>query len=457
MKQTSTLSEKIKQFSYILIPILITQLAMYAMNFFDTMMSGQYAKNDLAGVAIGSSLWVPVYTGLSGILLAVTPIVAQLVGAKKNKEVPFSVIQGIYAGVSLALFVLLIGSLALEPILQSMTLEPEVRSIAKHYLIALSFGIIPLFVFNVLRSFIDALGMTRTTMIITLLTLPINVIFNYLLIFGKLGMPELGGVGSGYASAITYWLVTFIAIMVVHRQKPFNQYHIFKRLYAISFKKWKEIFLLGVPIGMSIFFETSIFSAVTLFMSTFGTEVIAAHQAALNFSSLLYMMPLSISMSLTIVVGFEIGAKRAQDAKAYSKLGLTTSILMSSMSGVILYLFRTPVSTIYSEDTIVIGLIAQFLVYAIFFQFSDAILAPMQGILRGYKDVNVTFFIALISFWVIGLPLGYILANYTAQGPFGYWIGLISGLAAGAIALSFRLFAVQKRKTNEIATAPSDF
>ncbi|KPL57935.1 MATE family efflux transporter [Rossellomorea vietnamensis] len=445
MRETHTLKGKIKQLSIILIPILVTQLGMFAMNFFDTIMSGKYSPIDLAGVAIGSSLWVPVFTGLSGILLAVTPIVAQLNGRGNKKEVPHTVLQGVYAAIALSLIIMVAGGLVLNPILNGMNIEPEVRIVAKEYLIALSFGMIPLFIYNVLRSFIDALGMTRVTMFITLMSLPINVVFNYLLIFGKLGLPALGGVGAGVASAITYWLITLIAFWVVHTKGPFSQYYIFRTIHKPDLAKWKEIFVIGVPIGLSIFFEVSIFSAVTLLMSKYDTVVIAAHQAAINFASFLYMIPLSISMALTIVIGFEVGAKRLRDAKVYSWMGVSFGLLLAVIYGVILLVFRSEIAYLYSDDAYVLELTAHFLLYAVFFQLSDAIQAPVQGALRGYKDVNITFIMALVSYWVIGLPLGYFLANYTHFGPYGYWLGLTSGLTAGAITLSGRLLLIQKK------------
>lgn len=445
MRETHTIKEKIKQLSLLLIPILVTQLGMFAMNFFDTIMSGKYSPADLAGVAIGSSLWVPVFTGLSGILLAVTPIVAQLIGGGNKKDVPHTVLQGVYAAIALSLFVMIVGAFVLNPILNGMNIETQVRTVAKEYLIGLSFGMIPLFIYNVLRSFIDALGMTRVTMFITLLSLPINVVFNYILIFGKLGFPALGGVGAGYASAITYWVITLIAFWVVHTKSPFDQFFVFKTLHKPNLLKWKELFQIGVPIGLSIFFEVSIFSAVTLLMSNYDTVVIAAHQAAINFASFLYMIPLSISMALTIVVGFEVGAKRLRDAKIYSWMGVCFALLLAVIYGVILLVFRTEISYLYSDDAYVLELTAHFLLYAVFFQLSDAVQAPVQGALRGYKDVNITFMMALISYWVIGLPLGYVLANYTDFGPYGFWLGLTSGLTAGAITLTARLLFIQKK------------
>src|SRR5690606_28223328 len=371
--------------------------------------------------------------------------VAQLIGAQKKKDVSSSVLQGIYVAITLAILIMVIGALTLPTILNRMNLEENVRHVAQYYLISISIGTIPLFIYTVLRSFIDALGKTRTSMFITLLSLPINVIINYLLIYGKLGFPELGGIGSGIASAITYWLILVIAIYIIHKKRPFIHFCIFNSFPRASIKKWKEIILLGLPIGLSIFIETSIFSSVTLFMSKFGTTVIAAHQAALNFTSFIYMITLSISMGLTILVGFEVGAKRYKDAKSYSYIGVGSGITISLVTGILLIILRPQISHMYSNDLEVIELTMKFLLFGAFFQLSDAILAPIQGTLRGYKDVNVTFIMAIISFWIIGLTIGYILANNTSMGPFGFWLGLIIGLAIGAITLAIRLLIVQKR------------
>lgn len=451
MNQTYTKSQKIRLLFYILIPILITQISMYAMTFFDVMMSGQYSTQDVAGVSIGSSLWTPVYTGLSGILIALTPVVSQLVGSRQSKSVSYSVMQAIYLAVALALFILIIGAFSLNPVLNAMDLEDSVHMVAHDYLIALSLGIIPLFIYNALRAFIDALGQTRISMIITLCALPVNVLFNYLLIYGKFGFPELGGVGSGYATAITYWLIALVAILVVIKINPFSTYQVFTEFFQVSWKEWKALLLIGVPIGLAIFFETSIFSAVTLLMSKYDTVTIASHQIAMNFASLLYMIPLSISMALTIVIGFEIGAARYKDAKEYSWIGISMALTMSLVLSTILFLFREPVASLYTKDHEVMMLTSHFLIYAIFFQISDALQAPIQGILRGYKDVNVTFAMSLVSYWILGLPIGYSFAKFTDMGAFGYWIGLISGLALGAIGLAARLRFIQQVKYKKMA------
>lgn len=445
MIETYSLKEKWRQFAVVLLPIFISQMALFSMTFFDTIMSGRASPIDLAGVAIGASLWSPIQSGLTGILMAVTPMVAQMVGAKRPDQVPYTILQALYLAMAIGLVLIVIGWFALDPILDMMSLETEVREIARSFLHAIGIGIIPLFMYTVIRNFMDALGETRVTMFITLLSLPINVFLNYCLIFGNFGFPRLGGVGAGVASAITYWILFIIGLLVAVRIQPFSDFGIFRKLYQISFRAWKELLRLGVPIGFAIFFEVSIFAAVTLLMSEYSTITIAAHQVAMNFASFIYMIPLSISMALTILVGFEVGASRYRDARQYSYMGIGVAIGMALLCGIGLYLFTEQVAGIYTSDAAVIQLAREFLLYSILFLISDAIAAPIQGILRGYKDVTVTFIVALISYWAIGLPLGYLLSQYTTLAAFGYWIGLISGLAAGALFLYGRLLALQRK------------
>lgn len=445
MRETKDLREKTRQFLTILIPILITQAGLSLITVLDTVMSGKVSAADLAGVAIGSSLWTPVYTGLAGILTAVTPMVAQLMGAKRQKDVPYTVIQSIYVAGIISIAVIVSGYLLIDPVLENLDLEQRVAVIAKQYLISIGLGILPLFVYNVMRCFIDSLGKTRVTMLVTLCSLPINFVLNYLFIFGNFGFPKLGGAGAGMASAITYWCICLISLYIVHKKTPFHQFRIFGTFYSFSFAESMKLLKIGIPIGFAIFFETSIFAAVTLLMSHFDTVTIASHQAAMNFASLLYMLPLSVSMTLTIVVGFEAGAKRFKDSRTYSYLGISIAVGFSLFTALIILLFREQIAGLYAADRDVLLLTKDFLLFALFFQLSDAIAAPIQGALRGYKDVNYTLVTALVSYWIIGLPVGFVIGTYTSFGAFGYWIGLITGLAAGAVGLFFRLKRIQNR------------
>jgi multidrug resistance protein, MATE family len=446
MNQTFTLKEKVKKIFVLLVPILITQLGMFSMVFFNTIMSGKYNSSDLAGVAIGSSIWNPIFTGLSGILLAVSPIAAQRFGEKKSKEVSTVVKHGIYLAIMIAILVIILGAFLLNPILDKMNLPTNVYQTANHYLIGLSFGILPLFAFNVLRSFIYALGKTRVVMVIMILSLPVNFFLNFVLIFGKWGFPELGGAGAGVATSITYWVILCMTIFIVRTQAPFSSYPIFQNFKEFSIDQCKEILKIGVPMGLSTFFETSMFAVVTILLSKFNVTTIAAYQSALNIVSFLYMIPISISMAQTVLVGYEVGAKRYKDAKQYSWLGIFIAIFIAVVTGLFVVALRYKVAGFYSNETAVINLTAHFLIFALFFQISDAIQATAQAALRGYKDVNLAFIMTLVAYWLICLPVGFFLANYTSLGARGYWLGLTAGLLAAGIALSIRLLYIQKKK-----------
>lgn len=453
MNQTFTLKEKIKQIFVLFIPIFITQMGMFAMVFFNTVLSGNYHSSALAGVAIGTSIWNPVFIGLSGILLAVSPIAAQYHGEKRKKDVSYVMTHGVYLGFIIAALVIAAGIFFLDPLLNAMKLDDTVRKVARGYLIGMGFGVIPLFLFNALRSFIYALGNTRIIMMILLFALPVNLFFNYVLIFGKGVFPEMGGAGGGYATAVTYWFILALTVYVLKTKRPFVHYEKWKYFKVFFWKRCAEILKIGIPMGFSMFFETSMFAAVTILISRFTVETVAAYQSALNIISLLYMIPLSLSMAITVLIGFEVGAKRFRDANIYSWLGILMSVGIALFAGLMVVVFRHEVASLYSNEAEVLALIAQFLIYALFFHISDSLQVTAQAALRGYKDVNFSLATTFIAYWVVCLPCGYLLAHPAGFGPVGYWLGLTIGLLAAGIALSCRLVFIQKRKFVELEQA----
>ena len=436
--------DKLRRLLSVMIPIICTQIAIMGMNFFDASMSGQAGDVDLAGAAIGGNIWMPIQTGLSGILMAAMPLVANLLGAGEKQKIMVVVRHGLLLALCFALLVLVGGAAFLPHFLQNMGLAPEVYHVALWYLAGLGLGVIPFFMITPLRSLVDTLGYTHLTMRIYLLALPINACLNYVLIFGKLGLPRLGGIGAGVASGLTFWLLLCIFAFVLTRLEPFKGYDVFG--FVRPKASWlKEYLRIGVPMGVSIFMETSIFGVVALFIAKFGTETIAAHQAALNFSSLIYMLPLSFSLALTIVVGVEYGAKNYQGARDYVTIGLQTSLGIAGFYMLAEYFLREQIALIYTTNPDVVALVKVFLLYAIGWQAGDAIAAPIQGILRGYKDVDATFWASMLAYWGICLPLGLFLDYKVGNGAFAYWQSLDCGVISSATLLSLRLIWLQKR------------
>lgn len=445
MYHTDSKREMYKQFIGILWPIMITQVLLYSMNLIDTMMSGRAGVDDLAGVAIGSSFWAPVSTGINGILLAVTAIVAQLLGAGQKEAVRHNVQQAIYVAVALTVLVLLIGILFLDDVLYIMGLEKSVHHIAYYYLIGLSTGALPLFFFGVLRNFVDAQGITRISLYVITTSLPLNIFFNYTLIFGNFGFPELGGIGAGYATSITYWLMFLLISLMVIRVDPLKGFSIFKGWSRPSGGTLRHHLAVGVPIGVLIFVETSIFSMMTLLIGVmFTTNIIAANQVVLNFTTMLFMLPLSISMAMTIVIGFSAGGGRHEDARRYKIMGVISSLGLVGIASILLYFFREPISYLYTDDPEVVAVTMPLFLFAIVYQFSDALQATFQGILRGYKDVILPSVIAIVSYWLIGMVTGYLLASRTGLEVYGFWVGISIGLTSAAIGFYARLKRIEK-------------
>ena len=445
MRQTFSYRQKAGTFFAVLLPILVTQLALVSTGFCDTVMAGHVSEQDLAGVAVAVNLFFPVFTTCLGVVSGLTPAIAQYNGAGRRQEIVFAVRQGFYWALAIAVLFVAGGFLAVPPVLRFLDLEPRVAYVAAYYLAAVAAGILPVFMAAVLRNFIDALGATRLTMCITIVTVPVNIIMNYIFIFGAFGVPAFGGIGAGIGTAIAYFSNMVLNGLVVWRMEPFRSYGIFREISRPCLAEWRRQLGLGVPIGATMFCEASIFSAVGLFMTVYGTGVMAAHQAALNFSTMVYMLPLSVSMALTILTGYELGAGRPQDAWRYSRLGRLLSFVFVAAVALILVQFRSAVAALYTNDDFVQRLLQIFLLYAVGMQVADSINAPLQGTLRGARDVRVTFFLAVLSYWVIGLPVGWFLAHRMLLTPYGFWIGLITGLLAGAVLLMLRLSAVERR------------
>ena len=429
----------------VMIPILITQTAIMAMNFCDSAMSGHAGAVHLAGTAIGGNLWMPVMASLNGILLGSMPIIAHLLGRGERQNIGRVVRHTMLLATAFSLLLLVVGVLFLDRLLGTFGLEPQVHYIAKMYIAAIGGGVLPFFLSMALRALVDTSGYTGITMKIYLLALPVNAFLNYCLIFGKFGAPALGGIGAGLATGITYWLEFFIFVWVVHKLPAFAPLRIFTDKFKFDMAQLRENLSLGVPMGMAIFMEASIFGVIAIFIAKFGTVIIAAHQAAMSFTSLLYMVPLSFSMSLTIVVGVEAGARRFGEALRYSLLGIACNITVAVLLTVFVLFDREFIAGLYTSEPVIIRQTIGFLFYAMFFQVMDATAAPIQGILRGYKDVKATFWAGLAAYWLICLPLGCYFDYYMHFGPSSYWLSLDIGLLCAVLFLGGRFWYLQRK------------
>ncbi|WP_248034244.1 MATE family efflux transporter [Streptococcus sp. oral taxon 431] len=444
MHTTETIKDKIILFLKIFFPILIYQFANYSASFVDTTMTGQYNTLDLAGVSIATSLWNPFFTFLTGIVSALVPIIGHHLGQGKKKEVSSDFYQFIYLSLALSLILFILVFFLVPVILGYMGLETAVASVTTRYLWLLAIGIIPLLLFSVIRSLLDTLGLTKLSMYLMLLLLPFNSGFNYVLIYGAFGVPELGGAGAGLGTSLAYWALLLISILVLLKHKKLKEYHLEVPM-PLRIEKIKEAIRLGLPIGGTVFAEVAIFSVVGLIMAKFSSLIIASHQSAMNFSNLMYAFPMSISTAMAIVISYEVGAKRLDDAKQYIHIGRLTAMVFAVLTLSFLYIYRENVARLYGQDSEFIQLTASFMTYSLFFQLADTFAAPLQGILRGYKDTIVPFCLGLLGYWGVAIPLGIVLDYWTGLGAYSYWIGLIVSLVISGILYQWRLQVIMKK------------
>lgn len=443
MHQTHNLQQQMRLFISIFLPILIYQLANFSASFVDTTMTGQYDTLHLAGVSMATSLWIPFFDLLIGIVSALVPIIGHHLGQGKKEKIASDFYQFIYLSLGLSLILFALVFVGAPLVLSHLGLESLVEEVAKNYLWYLALGVIPLLLFSTIRSLFDALGLTKLSMYLMLLLLPLNGSFNYALIYGAFGFPEMGGAGAGLGTSLAYWVLLLISLLVAVKHPKIRAYELWK-IRPLDKKGLIEGIRLGLPIGGTFFAEVVIFSVVGLVMAKFSSLIIASHQAAMNFSNLMYAFPMSISTSMSIIVSYEIGANRPDDVKKFCKLGRLTALGIAGFTFLFLYILRDRVAALYGSDTEFIRMTSVFLTYSLFFQLADTFAAPLQGILRGYKDTQVPFYLGLIAYWGISLPLGFFLDHFTSLGPYGYWIGLIASLVMSGILFQWRLNRLAK-------------
>ncbi|MBS7325372.1 MAG: MATE family efflux transporter [Thiopseudomonas sp.] len=435
-------------------PIVIAQLANSAMGFVDTMMAGRVSPVDLAAVALGNSIWMPVFLFMSGVLLATTAKVSRAFGAGESERIGPLVRQALWLGLLLGCTLGLLMWNA-RPLLEWLGISPELITPAMGYLRAVACGFPALALYTVLRCYSDALGRTRPSMVIGLLGLAINIPANYAFIYGKLGLPAMGGVGCGWATALVMLCMMLAMLWWVRWAPHYQQHGPFSRWQWPQLAEQKSLLMLGTPIGISIFAEASIFSIIALLIGGLGANVVAGHQIALNFSSLVFMLPYSLGMATTVRVGQNLGAGRPADARFAAWVAMGTALLLACLSASYMTLLREPIARIYTGDPQVLAIAASLIIYAAVFQFSDAVQVTAAGALRGYQDTRITMLITLVSYWGVGLPVGYALGLSdtfgAAQGPAGLWQGLIVGLSCAALLLGWRLHHMGRKTLAQVS------
>ncbi len=424
-------------------PILITQLSQMANGVIDTVMAGHYSAQDLAGVAIGNSFWMPVFLFFIGILTALQPTISMHRGAQALHKIAPVTWQGIYIALcSAALMIALLWHT--QPALQALNLESHTASITQGYLRGFLWGVPAMLLIVAMRGFTDGLGHTKIIMGVSLLSTLINLPFNYIFIYGKFGIPAMGGIGCGWATALANTIALFVLLIYLYRSKTFSQISFLKNFHKPNFLEIKKLLRLGIPIGSTLFFEVSMFTVIALFLAPLGPIVVAGHQLVLNFVSLMFMVPLSLGMALTLRVSFLAGQGEVQTAHLLARSTLLLALCIALFYVPLLIFGTHAIAAAYTNDAAVIAIAVQLLKLAAIFQVADVLQVTAISGLRGFHDTRIPMLIILLSFWGIAMPLGYTLTFTNilvpAMGAAGFWLALIAGLVSACVLLLIRLF-----------------
>lgn len=411
----------------------------------DTVMSGHVGTADLAAIAIGSSLWTPIWLFVAGVMVAFTPQVAQLVGANKKDQVGeilgSAVVLGLLLGLITGVLLHTFG-----PLLSYLLPDPKSAQLMRDYIQAVSWGLPAAGAFLALRFHAEALNQPVSVTRIMLTGLALNIPANALFIYGWFGIEPMGGAGCGYGTALIFHFL-FIAILIdCYRNRLPKQQKKLSTFFTPQIEAMKNLILLGIPIGAAIFFEVSFFSVIALFLSPLGTEVVAGHQVAINMSSLTFMIPLSVGMAITVMIGQQLGRNDPKQAAKLSWLGVKVNLGLALFNASLIVGFSSYIAKLYSPDPEVVAIGTSLLMFAAVFQISDAIQIAAAGALRGYQDTIVVMAITFCAYWVCGLGLGYYFTFEAPEplGAKGFWLGIIIGLTAAAAMLSYRLKKVSE-------------
>ena len=434
----------IKKLLSVMIPILVAQVSTAGVTFINTTMAGHAGADDLAGVSVGAGLFYPLLASIIGLLMAGTPLMAQLIGRKERESLPFIVRSGMVIGLSVWALFTAAYFFFIDDLLASLALEAAVEHIARYYLMTMIGVVFFLALMIPLRCLTDTAGSTSISMKLFLMAPVINGIFNYIFIYGHGGMPALGGIGAGLATMMTYGFLLGLFLLVVMKSKDLGGRQIFSSL-ALRSKDLREYLVVGVPSGLSIFMEMSLFSLIIVFLSRYGTDALAAYQIADNFASLVYMLPVSCSMALTILIATAVGAGDMTLARRYKKAGFVVAMAGAMMTASFTVLFRNSIGSVYTDDAAVALIAGQFLIYSAGWQLFDAISTPIQGILRGLKDTRISFILMVLAYWGGCFPMSLFLDSHTALGADSFWLGLDFGVGCSAFLMILRLLYVERK------------
>ena len=445
-----------KEFNYNLklaTPVILGMLGHTFVGFIDNIMVGQLGSAELAAVSLGNSfIFVAMSLGI-GFSTAITPLIAESDSEGDFAKGKSSFKHGLFLCTVLGLLLFGLELLA-KPLMHLMDQPEEVVVLAIPYLDLVAFSLVPLIIFQAFKQFSDGLSMTKYPMYATILANVVNVAINYVLIFGKLGFPELGIVGAAIGTLVSrIIMLAFLWWLLVGKEKS-KAYVTNIKIFVLDSKMIKKVINLGFPSAMQMFFEVGIFTAAIWLSGVLGKNPQAANQIALNLSSMTFMVAMGLSVAAMVRVGNQKGLKAYTDLRRIAKSIFLLGLLFAVVFALVFWLFHKELPKLYVDlddpvnaldNAEVIKTAATLLIAAAFFQLSDSLQVITLGALRGLQDVYIPTLITFIAYWLVGFPISYFLGKEDAYGSLGIWLGLLAGLTTAAILLYIRFNYLTKR------------
>ncbi|WP_282039945.1 MATE family efflux transporter [Saccharicrinis aurantiacus] len=429
------------------LPVVLSQAGQMVVNLVDTLMVGQLGSTELAAVSFANSIFIVGFVLIIGLSIAVTPLVGKTHGSGNSHKTGFWLKQGI-VGVGMFAVAQTIIMLLVSLLMPFMGQEPEVVAMAIPFYIVIVSSIFPISIFFVFKQFAEGISNTRIAMVITLAANAINIILNYILIYGKLGAPEMGVMGAGWATFISRILMPLIFVLVFSYLPFFKSY---KKVYLstkVEMKKVWELIKIGFPIGGQMVIEVFAFSMGAIMMGWISKEAMAAHQVVIAIASVTYMMSSGLASAATIKVSTYRGAGDWFNVKASAYAIVHKVFVFMTFTAIAFILARNVLPRIFSDEFEVLLVASQLMVVAGIFQVFDGLQIAWLGILRGLEDVKAPTIITFVTWILMALPISYICAFQFNMGPSGIWVGYLSGLAIASIWLRYRFKGLYKKLIN---------
>ena len=440
-------------------PMLVGQLATVGMGVADVAMTGHVSAAELAAVSLGTSVWSIILVTVMGVMMAVNSVVAHEMGAGRFDKISHSVRESLWMGAIVGI----VGCLAANActlLFDHIGLEAAVAERAKTFLHIISLGMPAFACYRALYGYTTSINQTKPIMVIAICGLLYNIALNWMLVFGKFGLPQLGALGCAVSTASGVWLMLAAMVIWIRMSSAYRMTYPFTRWEGPNWHEIGSMLRLGLPIGVTHFAEVSAFGIVSLLVARFGVVQVSAHQIALNFVSLVFMVPLSFGIGALTRVGQAMGEGNAVRARFVAWTGTGMCIAFGVLSAIFIALFRWQIAAMYTSDAAVQATCAMLLLFAALFQLSDSTQVAAASAMRGYQVTRSPMVIQMIAFWGVALPVGWILGLAPSWFPWspaqpmqatGFWIGLVLGLTVAAVLLAWslnKLTAVRVREAD---------